>query len=555
MPDASRSLLQQIIDFIFRRKRRALDAEAELRRLLPQISDKSKTADTMRDRVLRLCADISDYLAVKEEISALADQPVVLPDTNEKQLVEGMAFRYKHLSEVFLFRRVKDVLGVSSDTCQKLKDATRRIARQNLPFMADVLSSSNIGEAQDAFIQFAKFYPAWATTLLSLSKAAPCVAGLFDRVIIDEASQCEIPPIIPALYRAKGMTIIGDPKQFPPVITMRETRHSYIRYHKHKLNDLPEQLDFLTGNAFEVAAIPPLMLREHFRCHSEIAAFFNDAYYAGKLRVRTNEERLKFPSNMGFRRAVVWRDVRDSLDGELAEVRSLLSDLKRNNYEGTVGVISPFRKVADALKQSLVDFKPMLDVEEDVNTVNGFQGGERDLIILIIGLTCSTKKGERWYIEAPENQYIFNVAGSRARACLIVVGDRELARMATSKALRKLADVEQRPAKTLSQSPGEELLYRALCAAGFTPQQQYPLAGRYLDMALVTEKIDIEVDGEAFHLNQYGERKQDDIYRDLQVQSNGWRVCRFWYREVRDNVEDCVAKVRELARGGRGVSP
>jgi very-short-patch-repair endonuclease len=80
------------------------------------------------------------------------------------------------------------------------------------------------------------------------------------------------------------------------------------------------------------------------------------------------------------------------------------------------------------------------------------------------------------------------------------------------------------------------------------PQQQYPLAGRYLDMALVKEKIDIEVDGEAYHLNRYGERKLDDIYRDLQVQANGWRVCRFWYREVRDNTDDCVKKVQELVR-------
>jgi very-short-patch-repair endonuclease len=188
----------------------------------------------------------------------------------------------------------------------------------------------------------------------------------------------------------------------------------------------------------------------------------------------------------------------------------------------------------------------MLDAAQDVNTANGFQGAERDLIIFVMGLIGNTSKGERWYVEAAENQYIFNVAVSRARACLIVVGDREQALKSQSAALRKLADIEKRRPETLSQSPGEELLFRALSAAGFVPQQQYPLASRYLDMALVNEKIDIEVDGEAYHLNRYGERKQDDIYRDLQVQSNGWRVCRFWYREVRDDVAGCVAKVREL---------
>jgi very-short-patch-repair endonuclease len=546
LPDAKRGLLQQIIDFVLRRKRQALNAETELRRLLPQLSAKSKGSDTLRNRALRLCGDIADYLAIKDEEATLRDKPVALPEDVEKQLVGGMAFRKEHLYDVLLFRRVKAVLGVTEDTRQKLKDATLRIARQNLPFMSDILSAANIGAAQDAFAQFSKFYPAWASTLLSLTKASPCVAGLFDHVIIDEASQCEIPPIIPALYRAKGATIIGDPKQFPPVITMRETRHGYIRYQKHKLKDLSERFDFMTSNAFEVAGAQPLMLREHFRCHEEIAAYFNETYYAGKLRVRTNAERLKFPANMGFKRAVVWRDVRESLEGELAEVKGLMADLKRNKYEGTVGVISPFRSVADRLKTDLNDFHPMLDAAQDVNTANGFQGGERDLIIFVMGLTGNTSKGERWYVEAAENQYIFNVAVSRARACLIVVGDREQALKSQSGALRKLADIENRRPETLSQSPGEELLFRALCAAGFVPQQQYPLASRYLDMALVNEKIDIEVDGEAYHLNRYGERKQDDIYRDLQVQSNGWRVCRFWYREVRDDVAGCVAKVREL---------
>jgi len=324
LADSKAGLLQRFIDFVLRRKHNALNAEAELRRLLPQISARSKTSATMRSRVLQLCADISDYLAIRDQEMAVSNNPVTLPANIQEQLAQGMSFRKEHLHEILLFRRVMASLGVSEDTRQKLKDATRRVARQNLPFMADVLSAANIGEAKDAFVQFSKFYPAWASTLLSLAKASPCVAGLFDRVIIDEASQCEIPPIIPALYRAKGATIIGDPQQFPPVITMRETRHGYIRYQKHKLIDLPENFDFITSNAFEVAVTQPLMLREHFRCHKEIAAYFNETYYAGKLRVRTNEERLKFPSNMGFKRAVTWRDVCDSLDGELAEVKSLL---------------------------------------------------------------------------------------------------------------------------------------------------------------------------------------------------------------------------------------
>jgi very-short-patch-repair endonuclease len=546
----TRTLLQRFFDFLLLRKYRAHNAEAELRKLLPEIAATAKNPETLRKRVLRLCGDIADYLAIKDEEDLLSEKILELPEDDVKKLSEELAFRREHLGDIFLAKRVLVMQRVPDNIRQNLKDAAQRIARQNLPFLAQILPASSIEEAQDSFKQFANFFPAWATTLLSLSKASPCVAGLFDRVIIDEASQCEIPPIIPALYRAKGMTVIGDPAQFPPVITMREARHAHIRFFKHKLTDLSdERFDFMKHNAFDVVAAHPLMLREHFRCHADIADYFNEEYYTDKLKVRTHPENLKFPRNMGFRRALEWRNVHDSVEDEIAEVKKLMQDLRQNQYDGEIGVISPFRKVADRLKQELYSYQPLLDVDKDVNTANGFQGGERDLIIFVLGITNNLTRGEDWYAVAEENRYIYNVAVSRARACLIVVGDREKARQSKASALRNLAkNIEQRPRKALSQSPGEEMLYKALCEAGFDPKQQYPLVGRYLDLALVNEKIDIEVDGEGFHLNRFGERKHDDIYRDLQVASAGWRVCRFWYREVRDNLSDCIDKVQQTVK-------
>jgi very-short-patch-repair endonuclease len=74
------------------------------------------------------------------------------------------------------------------------------------------------------------------------------------------------------------------------------------------------------------------------------------------------------------------------------------------------------------------------------------------------------------------------------------------------------------------------------------------LAGRYLDISLVEQKIDIEVDGAAWHLNRYGERKADDVYRDLQIQSNGWQVLRFWHNDVMFDISRCVSRVNAILR-------
>lgn len=546
--EARRTLWQRALDFLLRRKRRAVTAEMTLREMLPKLSEDARSASTLREHALRLCGDIADYLAVQKEDSKIRDKLTELPHDAEKILADGIAFRREHMSKNALYRRTRKILAVPAEVREGLQNAARRIQRQTLPFLASVLLAENADAARDAFYQFAKFYPAWASTLLSLSKASPCIAGLFDRVIIDEASQCEIPPVIPALYRARGVTVIGDPKQFPPVITMRETRHAYIRYQKNRLVEMPERFDFMVGNAFELVTAPPLMLREHFRCHEDIAGYFNDEYYNDKLRVRTNTERLEFPSNMGFKRAVAWRDVCDSLDGEIAEVRKILDDLKQNGYEGSIGIISPFRKVANHLKRELHGH-PLIKNAEDVNTANGFQGGERDLIIFVLGLTSATARGEEWYAVAKENEYIYNVAVSRARACLIVVGDKKHASKSDSAKLRKLAAIEQRPVRSREQSPGVDLLCRALREVRLDPIQEYPLSGRYLDIALVKEQIDIEVDGASWHLNRYGERKADDVYRDLQVRSCGWRVIRFWHSDVMDDLNRCLKVVSQAING------
>jgi superfamily I DNA and/or RNA helicase/very-short-patch-repair endonuclease len=551
--EAERSRLQKIIDWLLRRQRRTENAEATLRTLLPEIAQTSKTAERLKERSERLCANLRNYNVSIQEAAELEKRAAQLRDYSEtlKQLTDAYKTARQKIKDAFTFKRAQMIMRIHEETPevqQKLKDAISHLARQNLPFLMSVNAPETLELAQNTFVQFAKFFPAWAVTLLSLTKASPCVVALFDKVIIDEASQCEIPPVIPALFRAKGATIIGDPAQFPPVITLRENRHAYIRLVKHKLSGLEdERYDFRQKTAYDIIQQQPVLLREHFRCHEEIADYFNGEYYGAKLKVRTV---VNFPANCGFRAGRDWLDVRDSLEGEIKKAEKILEQLEQTNFDGTIGVITPFRKLADNLRTRLNRFEGRLSGFESqyVNTVNAFQGGERDLIIFILALNSETERGQEWYATAGENRYIYNVAASRAKACLLIVGDRERARQSSASALRKLAE-PPRPRRQKSQSPVEEKLYTALLAAGFAKEnlvQQYPLAGRYLDIALVAEKIDIEVDGEAFHLNTHGERKPDDVFRDIQIAAAGWRVCRLWAKEVQSDLANCIVQVREF---------
>ena len=120
--------------------------------------------------------------------------------------------------------------------------------------------------------------------------------------------------------------------------------------------------------------------------------------------------------------------------------------------------------------------------------------------------------------------------------------------------MKKLSDLP-RPKKTrvsgtLFDSIWEKKLYEELREAGIETQSQYPVMGRRLDLAVIQGdlKIDIEIDGVHFHTDNDGNRKLDDIYRDLQVGAAGWKVKRFWVYELRDNMDDCVKQIQSMIK-------
>ena len=90
--------------------------------------------------------------------------------------------------------------------------------------MVSVGDGSKYDIALKVFSEYLRIFPAWAATMLSLKRAAPCLPAVYTLAIIDEASQCDIPPMIPVLYRAQRIAIVGDPNQFPPVITLKKGR-------------------------------------------------------------------------------------------------------------------------------------------------------------------------------------------------------------------------------------------------------------------------------------------------------------------------------------------
>ena len=216
-----------------------------------------------------------------------------------------------------------------------------------------------------------------------------------------------------------------------------------------------------------------------------------------------------------------------------------------------------------------------------METAHRYQGDERDAIIFSPVISRGTPDGSLRFLRT--NGHLFNVAVTRARATLIVVGDKAAAKKSGVRYLADFADYVDRahdghaeavdlPVPALSMtspcadyppvrnpdqvSEWECILYRALCASDLQPIPQYTVDRYDLDLALFAEgrqgeerRLDIEVDGQRYHQDWDGELTRSDQLRNERLIELGWDVMRFWVYEVRDNLDDCVARVEAWTTG------
>ncbi len=529
-------------------------AYAQLSSDLPEVVAMNTDVAALRDKIRRIALSLKAYLETKENYASHLSIIQSLPDSEpwKKRLSKhGKSIR-DNVRLALKQQMSKQIIQLAQD--RELVDELERclsiLKKNNSPFLFSLKDKKTKAAAEKAFSLFSKFCPAWAVTLLSLTKASPCLPSLFDLVIIDEASQCEIAPIIPALFRAKRVCVIGDPQQFPPVITLNN--HAYVAQKNRIDLFLDHRFNYCHSTCYQVVRAEPVMLKQHFRCNPAIAAYFNQEFYSNQLDVCTDtKSREQFiPHSIGIKDALHWIHVHNSFEKEIEAVSQLVDQLLGADYPGSIGIITPLREHAHKLEAQIGSkLKNLKSADYRISTVHSYQGGEMDLIIFVLGYSEELKHGQKWYITEQEHRYIFNVAVSRARACLILVGDREQCKKSQVRALEALAyassDTGQKPP---FDSVWEERFYHALSRAGVITTPQRRVGCRRLDLALEQGafKLDIEVDGSSSHKNVYGERNTRDLLRDIELEGQGWVVQRFWVYELRNNMDACVQMIKDL---------
>ena len=123
--------------------------------------------------------------------------------------------------------------------------------------------------------------PAWVMPLHRLWDSVDAVPGLFDTVIVDEASQASVDSLA-LLLLAKRIIVVGDDKQNSPE-AVGVLEDDIARLAREHLNQFRFRDEFRPDTSLfdhaERAFGSLITLREHFRCVPEIIRFSNDLCY------------------------------------------------------------------------------------------------------------------------------------------------------------------------------------------------------------------------------------------------------------------------------------
>jgi hypothetical protein len=266
--------------------------------------------------------------------------------------------------------------------------------------------------------------PLWAGTLADVDDLLPARLGLFDLVILDEASSVDQPTAASALLRGRRAVIVGDPKQLRHLSFLGDERRDDALVTAGIAFDDPlgARLDVRRNSVFDVAtaATPPVVLDEHFRSAPHLIEFVAHRLYADKLRVAARSPVTEAVDCIHVYRTSGRRDGEGVV---AAEVNAVLQHLQHLRVRGatSVGVISPFRAQADAIENAILHRFGVEQIEAmdlRVGTVHAFVGNERDVVIASIGLDGDASASSWRFVNDP---HLFAVFATRARERFIVV--------------------------------------------------------------------------------------------------------------------------------------
>ena len=254
------------------------------------------------------------------------------------------------------------------------------------------------------------------------------VGQKFSSLFIDEAAQALEPACWIAIRRASRVILAGDHNQLPPTIK---------NYEAMKAGLSKTLMERIVENQPSVVTL----LKVQYRMNDDIMKFSSDWFYHGQVE---SDKSVKHRGILDYDLPMLWVSTSEDIDAKeefigenhgrinKAEASLTIETLKgyiekigmRRYVEEKldVGIISPYRVQTQYIRSLIKkdEFFRSIRHTISINTVDGFQGQERDIII--ITLVRSNDKGEIGFLNDLRRM---NVAITRAKMKLIIIGNTE----------------------------------------------------------------------------------------------------------------------------------
>lgn len=301
----------------------------------------------------------------------------------------------------------------------------------------------------------------------------------FDVTIIDEVSKATPPELLIPMLKAKKVILVGDHRQLPPLFGEYERSYKEIIDNIEDTDENKEVKKILTEKNFKKFEnmVTSSIFKEYFeeanenikhslliqfRMHSDIMDVIN-RFYEGKLKSGITKQKedeakahlleIKRINNLNFitkDRHAYWIDssyikmnnskieyiyesttststsISNVLEAYIAVelLKKIASEYKKLNLDRqvSIGIISLYQLQVNIIRDMIKKERKKNDfsaVNIDVNTVDRFQGKEKEIIIVSLVRNPESGKSRSKHITAFER---VNVAFSRAQNALFIIG-------------------------------------------------------------------------------------------------------------------------------------
>ncbi len=351
------------------------------------------------------------------EITRLLALPIQYNGTNADEVLEQIirAFASPLANN--------DELGVSDDDVRKVQE-TRSIVEEWMRVAGQTRDMHRLIVEQSSIVG--------ATCLYSGGKQMP--EATFDWVIVDEAGRATVPEVLVPLAKSERVILVGDERQLPPMIDAGIASE--------------ETDDFLDDSPLDTSLFQSLVeqaehegqwhlasLRRQYRMHPAIGNLISQAFYDGKLEQGRNAS--EFHDYGWLNRPVSWLSTstfpgraenplgrsfenRAEADRIVKWLEDFENQCRQRDLCPTLGIISGYQAQVELLRR-LIDpdnTTRWQNSQIEVTTVDSFQGRECDVI-----LYSTVRSNQQYNIGFLRDYRRINVALSRARSILVIVGD------------------------------------------------------------------------------------------------------------------------------------